>query len=204
MYFYLFKQHFHFDARHKFWLPSFEVKLACESAERNGADLEFLDNELGQNTWNRLFHETRLTPFSYLAQRFMYGGYYHWKFERQTNADKLALVGPEAFTEKCLDSYLCNWYTASMATFFPHLKRVIVDDRSEDIFRAVQKSEGKRVVVVVNQWHMENFEHHWAHHYGQIPRSVRDEEINPIGDMDLREGLFEMLYNALQRRIVSS
>jgi hypothetical protein len=52
---------------------------------------------------------------------------------------------------------------------------------------------------------MENFEHHWAHHYGQLPRSVDFvEPINPIGDMNLREGLFEMLYNALHRKIVSA
>jgi hypothetical protein len=92
-----------------------------------------------------------------------------------------------------------------MANFFPHLKRVLVDMRGEDIFRQVHRDEAKRVVVVVNQWHMENFEHHWAHHYGQIPRSVGIEEpINPIGDMDLREGLFELLYNSLHRQIASS
>jgi len=137
--------------------------------------------------------------------RFQYGGYYFWDFERRSFSDKLKLVGPEAFTEKCLDRYKINWITASMSNFFPHMKRVMVDDRSEDIFRAVQKDESKRVVVVVNQWHMENFEHHWAHHYGQIPRSMElTEPINPIGDMDLREGLFEMLYNALHRQISSA
>ena len=52
---------------------------------------------------------------------------------------------------------------------------------------------------------MENFEHHWAHHYGQIPRSMEfDEPINPIGDMDLREGYYEMLYNAMMRKVSSA
>jgi hypothetical protein len=37
MYQRLFLRHFHFDYRHKFWLPGFEMKVACESAERNGA-----------------------------------------------------------------------------------------------------------------------------------------------------------------------
>jgi len=121
------------------------------------------------------------------------------------NKEKLHQVGPTAFSEKCLDRYLANWYVASMATFFPHMKRALIDKRGEDIFRQVQQSDAKRVVVVVNQWHMENFEHHWAHHYGQLPRSVDFEEpINPIGDMNLREGLFEMLYNALHRRVASA
>jgi hypothetical protein len=37
---------------------------------------------------------------------------------------------------------------------------------------------------------MEGIEHHWAHRFGQVPRSVEFENVNPIGDMNLREGLF--------------
>ena len=52
---------------------------------------------------------------------------------------------------------------------------------------------------------MEGIEHHWAHRYGQVPRSVTfPEGINPIGDMDLREGLFQRLYNNLHREIASA
>jgi hypothetical protein len=37
-----------------------------------------------------------------------------------------------------------------------------------------------------------------------VPRSVQfPEGINPIGDMNLREGLFNRLYNALGRDIAS-
>lgn len=125
--------------------------------------------------------------------------------ERRTHSEKLHLVGAEAYTEKCLDRYQMNWYVASLNNYFPHLKRALIDQRGEDIFRQVHQSEAKRVVVVLNQWHMENFEHHWAHHYGQLPRSTEfAEPINPIGDMDLREGLFEMLYNALHRKVSSA
>lgn len=52
---------------------------------------------------------------------------------------------------------------------------------------------------------MEGIEHNWAHTYGQLPRSVNFHQgINPIGDMNLREGLFERLYNALHREITAS
>lgn len=46
---------------------------------------------------------------------------------------------------------------------------------------------------------MEGIEHHWCYRYGQAPRSVVNEgfPINPIGDMNLREGLFYSLFNAL-------
>ena len=57
----------------------------------------------------------------------------------------------------------------------------------EDLFKKLDNCEEKKIVVVVNQWHMEGIEHNWAHRYGQLPRSIHfHEEINPIGDMDLR------------------
>jgi len=71
----IFQRHFHFDYRHKFWLPGFEMKVACESAERNGADLEFLGSEFNQVTLNRLFHETRMNLLDYLLLRFQYSGF---------------------------------------------------------------------------------------------------------------------------------
>ena len=52
---------------------------------------------------------------------------------------------------------------------------------------------------------MEGVEHNWATRYGQLPRSVHfPEGINPIGDMDLRDGLFQRLYNNLGREIASA
>jgi len=52
---------------------------------------------------------------------------------------------------------------------------------------------------------MEGIEHEWAHSYGQLPRSIHfPEGINPIGDMNLRDGLFQRLYNNLHREISSA
>ena len=51
---------------------------------------------------------------------------------------------------------------------------------------------------------MEGIEHQWCARYGQIPRSVEfPEGINPIGDMNLRAGLFQRLYNNLHRELAS-
>ena len=69
----------------------------------------------------------------------------------------------------------------------------------------LDRSPAKKIVAVVNQWHLEGIEHDWCHKYGQYPRSVVfKEEINPIGDMDLREGLFQRLYNSLHRELASA
>jgi hypothetical protein len=52
---------------------------------------------------------------------------------------------------------------------------------------------------------MEGIEHLWAHEFGQLPRSqLIREEIDPIGDMNLRKGLFDMMYNAFQRQLKSA
>ena len=85
------------------------------------------------------------------------------------------------------------------------MKKILVDERDEDLFKMIDQAKGDKIVVVVNQWHMEGIEHHWAHRYGQIPRSVKfPEGINPIGDMNLREGLFNRLYNNLHREIATA
>lgn len=85
------------------------------------------------------------------------------------------------------------------------MKEIFVDKRDEDLFTYIDSCEGKKVVAIVNQWHMEGIEHRWCHRYGQLPRSVNFQDaINPIGDLDLREGLFQRLYNYLHRELASS
>lgn len=125
-----------------------------------------------------------------------------WINETLSNRQKLEMVGPTAFSEKCLDSNQMNWFIQSADVFFPKVKKIMVDEKDETLFRKIDKAQGEKIVVVVNQWHMEGIEHHWAHRYGQVPRSVDFlEGINPIGDMNLREGLFQRLYNNLGREI---
>ena len=60
------------------------------------------------------------------------------------------------------------------------------------------------MVAVVNQIHMEGLEHHWCYSYGTKPRNHRFEEIDPIGDFDLRELLTDQLYHVVMREIKSS
>ena len=57
---------------------------------------------------------------------------------------------PSQFTEKCLDAPLMNWYIRSMGVFLPKFKKIFVDDRDDDLFAAIDRSEHKRIVCVVN------------------------------------------------------
>jgi hypothetical protein len=141
----------------------------------------------------------------YLWKRLTYQGHTFWARERSEIIGRMHTSEPSQFTERCLDQYLVNWYIQSLALFFPRLKQIFVDKRDEDLFAQIDRSSAKKIVVVCNQFHMEGIEHNWAHRYGQMPRSVHfPEGVDPIGDMDLKNGLFQRLYNALHREINSS
>jgi hypothetical protein len=149
-------------------------------------------------------HETRFNLPEYFIKRFQYRMSL-WARETRANRQILSMSTPQSYSEKVLDANKMNWMIQSADIFFPKLKKILVDERDEDLFRQIDGSDGEKIVVVVNQWHMEGIEHHWAHRYGQVPRSVNfPEGINPIGDMNLREGLFNRLYNNLHREIASA
>lgn len=66
------------------------------------------------------------------------------------NRHKLSLVGPSAFSEKCMDAHAMNWFIQSADIFFPKFKEIFIDKRDEDLFTQIEQAEGDRVVVVVN------------------------------------------------------
>jgi|JI9StandDraft_2_1071091.scaffolds.fasta_scaffold723534_1 pheromone shutdown protein TraB len=43
-----------------------------------------------------------------------------------------------------------NWMIKYLELISPSVKRVLVDQKDEELFRKIDKSEGKRVVAVVN------------------------------------------------------
>lgn len=127
----------------------------------------------------------------YLYTRIAYSGMNFWTAERKEVRNRMSNAEPGQFAEQCADPYLMNWFVQSMAVFFPRFKQIFIDKRDDDLFAAIDKCKDNKIVVLVNQWHMEGIEHNWAARYGQMPRSIDfPEGINPIGDMDLRDGLF--------------
>lgn len=101
----------------------------------------------------------------YFIKRFQYHCSFYSDEVKEMRA-KIALVGPSAFSEKCLDSYSLNWFIQSTDIFFPKFKKIFVDERDEDLFRMIDQAKGEKIVVLVNQWHLEGIEHHWCHRYG--------------------------------------
>mmetsp|Transcript_29170 Transcript_29170/g.36199 ORF Transcript_29170/g.36199 Transcript_29170/m.36199 type:complete len:219 (-) Transcript_29170:569-1225(-) len=69
IYNFLFRNHFGFTAES--WVrPGLEMKFACESAQKVGADLKFLGSELDADSQQRLMHETRFNAIEYFVRRF--------------------------------------------------------------------------------------------------------------------------------------
>ena len=108
----------------------------------------------------------------YMYKRIQYYGHMFYNYERYETGVRIKHSEPAQFTEQCLDSHLVNWYIQNLDIFFPKFKTIFIDKRDEDLFRAIDKCGEKKIVVVVNQWHMEGIEHNWCHRYGQLPRSV--------------------------------
>jgi len=43
-----------------------------------------------------------------------------------------------------------NWFIQSADTFFPKIKKIMIDERDEDLFRQIDQAKGEKVVVLVN------------------------------------------------------
>jgi len=60
------------------------------------------------------------------------------------------MVGAQAFTEKVLDTNMMNWFIQSADVFFPNVKKIMVDERDEELFTQIDNAKGDKIVVVVN------------------------------------------------------
>lgn len=64
--------------------------------------MHFVGPELNHETWDRLYHETRMNAPHYVLKRINY----HlspWTEELESNRLKVHQAGPRAFTEVCFD-----------------------------------------------------------------------------------------------------
>lgn len=107
--------------------------------------------------------------------------------------------GGEAYAES-LDRYSVNWWSKLFEKVAPRQKKILVDQRDERIFVDLYKAKGKKIVAVVNQWHLEGIEAYWRHTTGT---EIKKQPINPVGDMDIDAWMEQNLVNDTLREIVS-
>jgi hypothetical protein len=76
----IFAWHYKLGSDFTFATPGIEVKFACEAAEKVGAKLHFLGNELNARTWTRMYHETRMNFLHYWYKKAQYSDT-EWNYE---------------------------------------------------------------------------------------------------------------------------
>ena len=201
---FIYKNLINLNVEYNPFTPGLEVKYALEEADKLNSKIVFLGDELDTMTQNKLLHEQRFSILRGFYNALMMNRDYH--VERFEQRSMIQVNGLEQFIESCVDSKQIAFYIAILEKLAPEYKKILVDRKDHDLFEKIIKNKGKRMVAVVNQHHMEGIIHHWCSAYGQIPTFNKNytEEINPIGDMDLRQIYLNKMYHTIMREIKSN
>ena len=107
--------------------------------------------------------------------------------------------GGEAFAEN-MDLSRINWFIKLFEKYAPFQKKIFIDQKDVDLFYNLYRLEAKKIVAVVNQWHVPGIEAHWRH---STNTEVKGEPINPIGDFDINAYMETQAINDKLREITS-
>mmetsp|Transcript_81380 Transcript_81380/g.94873 ORF Transcript_81380/g.94873 Transcript_81380/m.94873 type:complete len:440 (+) Transcript_81380:25-1344(+) len=179
--------------------PGLEMKYAIEEGQKAGAKVVFGGLALDPSTVHGLYLERRMGPFG-LFWRYTVSLHNElWQREYRDQYTMLEQHGGESYSET-LDRQTTNWWNKLFEKYAPRQKKIIVDQRDERIFVDLYKSKGKKIVAVVNQWHLEGIEAFWRHTTGT---EAKKSPINPVGDFDIDGHQEQNLINDALREIVS-
>lgn len=175
------------------------MKLTLEEAEKLKAQVEFLGLELDEKTQYALLTEKRM-DFPFLFLRYITALHNKlWKAESHDHWRILHTQGGEAFAES-MDKSRLSWLIKYFEKIAPKQKEIFIDKKDIDLFHSIYRSKGKKIVAVVNQWHLPGIEAHWRHTTGT---EEKKEVINPVGDFDIEQIMEANLVNDKLREIVS-
>ncbi|KAL4471692.1 hypothetical protein ABPG74_008585 [Tetrahymena malaccensis] len=187
------------DDFHPF-IPGLEMKFAIEEANKQNIPVVLGGLEIDDVTLAALKVEPRLDPFSqlYYGYRALHNSF--WRREHFDNYATLDVVGGEAYAES-MDRFRTNWFVKYFEKLAPYQKKIIVDQKDLDLFYALYRdTPGKKIVAVVNQWHVPGIENHWK---SATNTHEPLKAINPIGDMDINKYMESQLVNDTLRAFVS-
>lgn len=123
----------------------------------------------------------------------------HWKTENMDHYNVLYTQGGEAFGEN-MDLARISWFIKLFEKMAPRQKEIFIDQKDIDLYYALYRLNAKKIVAVVNQWHVPGIETHWRH---STNTQIKREPINPVGDFDLNEYMENQVVNDKLREIVS-
>lgn len=176
------------------------MKWAIEEANKLNVPVVLGGLEIDDNTLLALKTEPRMDPISqfYYGYRALHNSF--WRREHQDTYKVLDVVGGEAFAEG-VDRNRANWFVKYFEKLAPYQKRVIIDKKDIDLFTSLYRdTPGKKIVAVVNQWHVAGIEAHWR---AATNTNAPLKAINPVGDMDINKYMESQLVNDTLRAFVS-
>lgn len=181
------------------FIPGLEMKLALEEAEKLNSKVVLGGLELDPEAINALLTEKRM-DFIFMIFRSVFGLHNrHWRVENMDHYNILYTHGGAAFGEN-MDLSRVNWFIKLFEKFAPHQKKIFIDQKDVDLFYSIYRLEAKKIVAVVNQWHVPGIEAHWRH---TTNTQIQREPINPVGDFDISGYMETQAVNDKLREIVS-
>ncbi len=175
------------------------MKLAVEEAEKLKSKVILGGLELDPVAMKSLLTEKRM-DFIFLFYKSLTALHNrHWRSENMDNYNVLYTQGGEAFGEN-MDLSRVNWFVNLFEKLAPHQKKIFIDQKDADLFYSLYRIQAKKIVAVVNQWHVPGIEAHWRHSTNTM---VQREPINPVGDFDLNALMENQVINDKLREIVS-
>ena len=176
------------------------MKFALEAAQKQKSNVVLGGLALDKVTLEALSVEKRM-DFIFLFWKYCFAAKSkHWTAEEESHYSILGCHGGEAFAEN-MDQFRINWFIKLFEKYAPYQKKIFVDDKDIDLFYQIYRNcPGKKIVAVVNQWHMAGIENHWRHSTNTL---IDKPPINPIGDMDLDIYMENQLVNDKLREFTS-
>lgn len=164
--------------------PGLEVKYAMQEAEKAGSEIYFAGTELNKSTLEGLnsHYLNFISPiWRYFKQTQPSQAFSLSTLDIQDFFNTLRVRGGEAFSES-IDRSRVNMMIHILNKWFPEEKYILIDVKDESMFLDIYKLKGKKIVALVNQWHVQGIEERWRSATGtELPI----EEPNPVADMDI-------------------
>lgn len=137
------------------------MKYAIEAARSLNVEPNFVGGAFDGETMVGLETETSVHPFNMFLNILRFNRNESIGTEFAKDEALRALRSQEAYSES-IDTTGAYWWTYVLNYLAPEAKKVIIDDKDDNLFlKLYRESSAERTVAVVNHWHVPGIEARW-------------------------------------------
>jgi pheromone shutdown protein TraB len=151
--------------------PGVEILWGLQAAEKVGASVKYFGQIFNPLVVSSIAHEDGVNPLRVLARWLKGESFSRWRTETSDFWSLLNTTGGPAFSEN-LDNKYMAWFVKWLERITPEYKYILVDKENERILRTLLESSDKKIVAVVNQYHIPGIEAAW--------RRATGTEVSPL------------------------